>query len=116
MIPHLIPIIEPMDPRRGNVYEHTPLDYYKHGEYPRFIRPVDAHRLRVAEVDLERAVMADDDRPCLFHVAGPCFHPRCLEAHLVTLRQKETRRSGLRGSNTPEEKQPPETRGSVYDI
>lgn len=30
--------------------------------------------------------------------------------------QKETRRSGLRGSNTPEEKQPPETRGSVYDI
>jgi len=42
--PHLIPVIEPMDPRRGNVYEHTPLDYYKYGEYPRFIRLVGAHQ------------------------------------------------------------------------
>ena len=43
MRPHLIPVIEPMDPRRGTVYVHTPLDYYRLGEYPRFIRPVDAH-------------------------------------------------------------------------
>ena len=81
MIPYLIPIIEPMDPRRGNVYEHTPLDYYKHGEYPRFIRPVDAHRPQTK-----------------------------------TVWKKETRRSGLRGSNTPRRNDHQETRGSVYDI
>ena len=38
------PVIEPMDPRRANVYEHTPLDYYRYGEYPRFLRPVGASR------------------------------------------------------------------------
>ena len=33
----LVPIIKPLDVR--SVYEHTPLDYYRYGEYPRFIRP-----------------------------------------------------------------------------
>ena len=33
----LVPIIKPLDFRF--VYEHTPLDYYGRGEYPRFIRP-----------------------------------------------------------------------------
>lgn len=42
--PVLVPVIEPMDPRRCNVYEHTPLDYYRYGEYPRFIRPIGANR------------------------------------------------------------------------
>lgn len=34
-------------------YEHTPLDYYRYGEYPRFIRPVDAHkpRTKIQETD-----------------------------------------------------------------
>ena len=34
------PVIEPLDIRRHNVFEHTPLDYYRYGEYPRFMRPV----------------------------------------------------------------------------
>jgi hypothetical protein len=34
---------------------------------------------------IERAVMADNNRPCLYGVAGPCFHPNCLEAHFKTL-------------------------------
>lgn len=34
-----IAVIEPMDPRRANVYEHTPLSFHR-GEYPRFIRPI----------------------------------------------------------------------------
>lgn len=38
------PIIEPLDPR--TMWEHTPLDYYRYGEYPRFIRPVGAHQPR----------------------------------------------------------------------
>ena len=50
MVPRLVEVIEPMDPRRGNVYEHTPLDYYRYGKYPRFIRPVDAHRPRTKTV------------------------------------------------------------------
>ena len=33
-----VPIIEPVTIH--NLFEHTPLDYYKYGEYPRFIRPV----------------------------------------------------------------------------
>jgi hypothetical protein len=37
-----VPIIEPVDPRF--CWEHTPLDIYRYGEYPRFIRPVGAHR------------------------------------------------------------------------
>jgi hypothetical protein len=39
-----VPIIEPLILQ--NVYEHTPLDIYKYGEYPRFIRPVGAHQPR----------------------------------------------------------------------
>lgn len=42
--PKLIPVVDPMDPRRLNVYEHTPLDYYRYGEYPRYIRPPGANR------------------------------------------------------------------------
>ena len=40
----LVPIIEPLDMR--TVWEHTPLDYYRYGEYPRFIRPIGAHQPR----------------------------------------------------------------------
>ncbi len=39
-----VAIIEPLNIH--NIYEHTPLDYYKYGEYPRFIRPVGAHQPR----------------------------------------------------------------------
>lgn len=35
---------------------------------------------------IERAVMADQNRPCLYGVAGPCQHPKCLEAHYNTLK------------------------------
>ena len=37
---------------------------------------------------LERAVLADASRPCLYHVSGPCSHPNCLKAHFDTLRAK----------------------------
>lgn len=40
---------------------------------------------RVDGKAIERAVMADQDRPCLYGVMGPCFHPNCLEAHFDTL-------------------------------
>jgi hypothetical protein len=33
-----VPVVEPLT--AANVWEHTPLDYYRYGEYPRFIRPV----------------------------------------------------------------------------
>ena len=33
-----IPIIEPLD--YLNVWEHTPVDFFKYGQYPRFIRPI----------------------------------------------------------------------------
>ena len=39
-----VPIVEPLDMR--TIWEHTPLDYYRYGEYPRFIRPVGAHEPR----------------------------------------------------------------------
>ncbi len=38
---------------------------------------------------IERAVMSDINRPCLFGVAGPCSHPKCLNAHFETLRNTE---------------------------
>jgi hypothetical protein len=44
----LVPVREPLDLR--TIWEHTPLDYYRFGEYPRFIRPVGAHRPRVKRV------------------------------------------------------------------
>lgn len=41
------------------------------------------------------AVMRDLDRPCLFHAAGPCFHPKCLEAHYDTLLQQRRLQDAL---------------------
>jgi len=29
--------------------------------------------------EIARKVLADQDRPCLFGVMGPCFHPKCLD-------------------------------------
>lgn len=43
-VPTLYPVREQMRP--GD-WEHTPLDYYRYGEYPRFLRPVGAHRPQV---------------------------------------------------------------------
>lgn len=40
------PIIEPMSHRTATVFEHTPVAYYRYGEYPRFIRPVSAYQPR----------------------------------------------------------------------
>jgi hypothetical protein len=43
---------------------------------------------------IERRVMADRNRPCLYGVAGPCQHPKCLEAHFQTLHaEAQARRS-----------------------
>lgn len=39
----LVPVIVPMRP--GD-FEHTPLDYYRYGEYPRFLRPIGAQQPR----------------------------------------------------------------------
>ena len=39
-----VPIVEPVT--LYDLYEHTPLDIHKHGEYPRFIRPVGVHQPR----------------------------------------------------------------------
>jgi hypothetical protein len=36
-----VPVPEPLTMQ--NVWEHTPLDYYRYGEYPRFINPPGAH-------------------------------------------------------------------------
>ena len=46
--------------------------------------PSDALRVVVGKA-IERAVLADHGRPCLYGVAGPCQHPNCLEAHFKTL-------------------------------
>ena len=43
---------------------------------------------------IERAVVADRSRPCLFRVAGPCYHPKCLEAHYETLYREALQRAG----------------------
>ena len=43
LIPMLVPIIEPMDLRRRNVYEHPPVNPAK-GEYPRYLREPGADR------------------------------------------------------------------------
>lgn len=43
----LVPVVEPLT--METVWEHTPLDYYRYGEYPRFIRPVGAHRPRTRQ-------------------------------------------------------------------
>jgi len=39
-----VPVMESL--RASTCWEHTPLDYYRYGEYPRFIRPVSAHQPR----------------------------------------------------------------------
>lgn len=41
-----VPVIEPMDFRRLNVFEHPPVSYYRYGEYPRDISPIGAHQPR----------------------------------------------------------------------
>jgi hypothetical protein len=38
---------------------------------------------------LERRVMADQNRPCLYGVNPPCVHPKCLESHYKTLKEEE---------------------------
>ena len=43
-------------------------------------------REQVDYKSIGRSVMADAHRPCLYGVAGPCFHPNCLNAHYETLR------------------------------
>jgi hypothetical protein len=40
----LVPVPDLLTP--VTVWEHTPLDYYRYGEYPRFLRPVGAHQPR----------------------------------------------------------------------
>lgn len=37
--------------------------------------------------EVERKVMEDKDRPCLFGVRSPCHHPKCLHAHYETIRE-----------------------------
>lgn len=32
-----VPVIEPINPI--DVWEHTPVDFYRYGEYPRWLRP-----------------------------------------------------------------------------
>lgn len=34
---------------------------------------------------VSRAVMNDRNRPCLYHVRGPCMHTKCLDAHYDTM-------------------------------
>lgn len=45
---------------------------------------------------VERRVMADTGRPCLYGVAAPCQHPRCLEAHFTTLHTEALARCSAR--------------------
>jgi hypothetical protein len=45
----LVPVMEPVTLQ--NVFEHRPVDYYKYGEYPRYISPiVDRNRVKVVRV------------------------------------------------------------------
>ncbi len=53
-----VPVIEQMDHRTGTVWEHTPLDFTR-GEYPRFHRPVGAHRPRSRSVYIRAETLAD---------------------------------------------------------
>jgi hypothetical protein len=36
---------------------------------------------------IERAVLAYEARPCLYGVAGPCFHPKCLLARYNAMQE-----------------------------
>jgi len=49
----LVPIREEMNHRKDTVFEHTPLDYYRCGKYPRFTRPVGAQRPQAEVVWVE---------------------------------------------------------------
>jgi hypothetical protein len=54
-VPKLIPVIEPLNIH--NLFEHTPLDYYRYGEYPRFIRPIfDRNITKTVWVKLKKEV------------------------------------------------------------
>lgn len=53
----LVPIIEPL--HISHCWEHTPLDYYRYGEYPRFIRPIGAHQPR-AKWEARKCEASDD--------------------------------------------------------
>ena len=55
--------------------------------------------IRVDTWKIERAVLADADRPCLYGVAGPCSHPACLDAHYKTLFDAEKKRLSIGQSN-----------------
>jgi hypothetical protein len=44
---------------------------------------------------IERAVLADRERPCLYHMAGPCFHPNCLESHFHNVAEWLTAQSNF---------------------
>ena len=46
--------------------------------------------------EVERRVMADQSRPCLYRVAGPCQHPACREDHFNTLRVKAQQKEALK--------------------
>ena len=48
-----IPVIEEMDYRAMNVFEHPPLSYFRYGEYPRYISPIGAHPPRVKIVRIK---------------------------------------------------------------
>lgn len=41
--------------------------------------------------EIQRMVLADNERPCVYGVAGPCQHPNCLEAHFQTLWAEQAR-------------------------
>ena len=53
----LVPIIEPM--HIAHCWEHTPLDYYRYGEYPRFLRPVGAHEPHSKRQIIDAAMSKD---------------------------------------------------------
>jgi hypothetical protein len=46
----LVPVIEELS--FANVFEHRPVDYYRYGEYPRYISPiVDRNRVKIEYVE-----------------------------------------------------------------
>jgi hypothetical protein len=51
--------------------------------------------MSVTDEPVEYTVMRDQSRPCLFHVAGPCSHPKCLEAHYETIKQERAERAAI---------------------
>ena len=55
---YLVPIIRPINVI--DVWEHTPSDYYRRGEYPRYIRPVGP---RLGDFDTAMSFHNDQDKP-----------------------------------------------------